>query len=400
MITLKQHKNLKEKNHQYRILLVVRWPVGGIRTFIRYVYTNFTPLKYHFTILAPDLPELRVLQSDLYKLNVSFVPIASTPSAFAFFKAVFHTIVKGKYDLVHSHGFTAAISSILPSIISRSPHLFTSHDVFTLQQLQGFKGALKKMVFSFLLPFIDVIHSVSHDAEENFLEYLPSLRLIRWKLITIPNGVEVERFINDDRRKFGKELNLPENVFLIGFFGRFMAQKGFKYLIDALELMNESSDIQKTPVILAFGCDAFIREEKEYVQQKGLQNVVYFMPFTSNIAAALKGIDVVAMPSLWEAYGLLAAEALVAGVPIIGTNCIGLREVLKKSHSVMVPIKDENALAYALLRELRNPTTRQAKEFAPRAAILFDVKNQAKQLENIINSMLRRKKINDNIEML
>ncbi|MEA3438062.1 MAG: glycosyltransferase family 4 protein, partial [Thermodesulfobacteriota bacterium] len=327
----------------------------------------------------------------LYKLNVSYLPIVSTPSTFTFFKAVFHAIVKGKYDLVHSHGFTAAICSILPSIISRSPHLFTSHDVFTRQQLQGIKGALKKMLFSFLLPFIDVIHSVSHDAEENFLEYLPSLRLIRWKLITIPNGIEVERFINNNRREFSKELKLPENVFLIGFLGRFMAQKGFKYLIGALELMNESTNLQKTPVILAFGGDAFVREEKEYVQQKGLQDSVYFLPFTPNIAAVLRGLDVVAIPSLWEACPLLPMEAMISGIPIIGTNCIGLREVLKQAPSVMVPIKDENALACALLKELRNPTTRLCKEFAPRAAILFDVKKQAIKIENVINSMLRKK---------
>ena len=57
-------KNDKGKRRR-RILLVVRWPVGGIRTFMRYVYSRFDPLKYKFTIVAPEVEELRTLLKDL-----------------------------------------------------------------------------------------------------------------------------------------------------------------------------------------------------------------------------------------------------------------------------------------------------------------------------------------------
>jgi glycosyltransferase involved in cell wall biosynthesis len=79
---------------------------------------------------------------------------------------------------------------------------------------------------------------------------------------------------------------------------------------------------------------------------------------------------------------------MVAGVPLIGTNCIGLREVLKSTHSVMVPIRDSKSIANALLNEMKNPSKKQAISFSKEAAFRFNVKRQALDLENIILKLI------------
>lgn len=377
------------RDHRYRILLVIRWPIGGIRTFMRYVYRYFDPSRYHFTILAPEGSELRVLLDDLKSLEVSYIPIKRSCSTSEFAKVVFRTVINGKYDLVHSHGLTAGICSILPSLISRSPHILTVHEALTGKDFEVFKGQLKKCALSLLLPFIEIIHSVSQDAQENLLDYVFSLKMFKRKLVVIPNGVEVERFLHTDRRDLRKELNLPNNTFLIGFLGRFMPEKGFVYLIDALDLLYRKYDLPKQPFVLTFGEeDGFIREGKKYVREKGIEKSVYFMPFAPNIAPTLKGLDIVVMPSLWEACGLLAMEAMVAGVPVIGTDCIGLRETLRDTPSVMVPAKNSAALADALLREMNCPSKRKAETFRKEAARRFDVTKQAKELERVTINLL------------
>ena len=58
-----------DENKKINILFIIRWPVGGIRSFMRYVYKNFNPLQYNYTILAPDLPELKALLNDLKICN-------------------------------------------------------------------------------------------------------------------------------------------------------------------------------------------------------------------------------------------------------------------------------------------------------------------------------------------
>ena len=56
-------------------------------------------------------------------------------------------------------------------------------------------------------------------------------------------------------------------------------------------------------------------EKKRKMQDKEGSPIDLFLPFVTNIASTLKGLDVVVMPSLWEACPLLAMETLVAGIP-------------------------------------------------------------------------------------
>lgn len=373
---------------KHKILFVIRWPVGGIRTFIRYVYRNFDFCRYSFTIIAPDVPELRILLTDLDGLDVLYVPLGKNPSTIRFFRAVSKTIINGKFDLIHSQGFTAGICSILGSVLTQTPHIMTLHEVLIDAQFMGLQGFCKKVAMSLLLPFINVIHLVSHDARENLLAYFGILKAFNNKLCVVPNGIEVERFIEADRSDLRKEFGLPKNSFLIGFLGRFMPAKGFVYLVDALDILYKNYGLPRKPLILTFGEGAFIREEKQYVREKGLDESVCFMPFTPDVASTLKGLDVVAMPSLWEACPLLPMEAMVSGVPVIGTDCIGLREVLKDTVATVVPIKDSHALADALIREMHNPSQSKTFLFKKEAVRRFDVKRQSQKLESVILGMV------------
>jgi glycosyltransferase involved in cell wall biosynthesis len=239
---------------------------------------------------------------------------------------------------------------------------------------------------------VDKIHAVSDDAKDNLLRYVPSLRFFREKVVPILNGVEVGRFLDNDVRDLRNELGLPNSTFLIGFLGRFMSPKGFVYLVEALRILLQEPNMPKQPVVLTFGEGAFIREEKAYVRSKRMEQYIYFMPFTPNVASTLKGLDVIAMPSVWEACGLLAMEAMVSGVPVIGTNCIGLREVLKNTPATSVPVRDSRVLAAALVNEIKNPSKPQAQAFIPEAALRFDIRNQTQKLEKIMVSLMRRTK--------
>lgn len=375
-------------NRKYKVLLVVRWPVGGIRTFLRYVYRNFDPELYQFTILAPDLQEMKFLLEDLKQLDVTYVPTEGKPSAFSFLKQSSKLILKNNFELIHSHGFTSGLCSLLPSLLSGIPHVLTVHDVLNGTQLEGCKGQLTKALLTLFLPLFTLVQSVSHDAQENLLTKIKILRYFTKKLIVIPNGIEVERFATDEKRNFREELNLPEGSFLIGFFGRFMSQKGFVYLVDALDVLVRENTSCRRPILLTFGAGGFIREEKDFIKSRGLEQHVYFMPFMANVAPSLRGIDVLAMPSLWEACGLVAMEAMVAGVPVIGTDCLGLREVLRDTPSVVVPARNSDALAWALREEMNESSAERAQAFCGEAMIRFDVRQQTLQLEALTRRLM------------
>ncbi len=48
------------RNKRIKVLLVVRWPVGGIRTFLRYVYGNLSAERYSLTIISPEADEILI----------------------------------------------------------------------------------------------------------------------------------------------------------------------------------------------------------------------------------------------------------------------------------------------------------------------------------------------------
>jgi len=376
---------------KYKILLVVRWPIGGIRTFFRYVYKNFDSNRYHFVVIAPALPEINFLLEDLGELDLRYISAGKNVGDKEFFRVVTRLIRNEDFDLVHSHGFTAGVCSTLGSSLMRIPHIITLHETLGDGRFIGLKGLFKKFALGVILSMIDAIQCVSRDARDNLLSYLKVLRLFEWKVTVIQNGIEIERFLTSAVRDLRQELNLPQNSFLIGFLGRYMPEKGFSYLVRALEKVQKEEELPKRPVLLSFGPeDGFIREERENVKRMGLAESVCFLPFVSDVGSTLKGLDVIAIPSLWEACPLLPMEAMVSGVPLIGTNCIGLREVLKDTPATVVPAKDSLALSEALSMEMRNPTTAKAREFVTEAAARFQVKERAAEIEKLMLKFLER----------
>ena len=367
---------------------MVRWPVGGIRTFLHYVYRNFDPEKWEIAILAPDLPELRILLEELKGLNIRYVSTPAEPTPAFFFWKILRELFKGKYALVHSHGFTSGVCTALPAVICRTPHLMTSHDVINFNQFVGWKGHIKKHLIGRIFSLIDKIHSVSYDAQKNLLETFPYLALKKDKFLVIPNGVEVETFVKAEPRDLRGELFLGKEVFLIGFLGRFMSQKGFRYLVDAMEILIKKKPFPKKPLVVTFGEGAYIREEKQAIKERDLQDHFIFMPFTPDVAGTIKGLDVVVMPSLWEACGLLAMEVLVCGTPLIGSDCIGLREVLNDTPAIVVPRADAHSLANAIENEMKKKSKEKFLIFRKTACERFDVKKTSMSILEVYGYML------------
>ena len=109
----------------------------------------------------------------------------------------------------------------------------------------------------------------------------------------------------------------------------------------------------------------------------------------------MKGMDVVAMPSRWEACGLLAMEALTAGVPIVGTNCIGLREVLSGSPARMVSPGDNEALAALLHEELEQPRHEEFRAYANIAARRFSAAGSAQTVRSLYEDLRSSRSVAD-----
>jgi len=375
-----------------RVLTVIRHPVGGIRTFLNYTYGRLPPDTYFFTILATDEPESRQLLCDATAAGHDVVMVSPTRAAGGIARAVSAELSRRAYSLIHSQGFTAGALAASVNVRWRVPHVLTSHDVLLPEQFGGFRGWCKARALTALLNSVDVIHSVSQDAQANLTTYLPGVR--RHRLRVISNGIDVDRFSkpNVDATSWRSTWDPHGEVLLLGFLGRLMPQKGFAEVVDAVELLVRDDSFNHKFVVVVVNQGGYLREHRADIEKRGLDNYFRFAPFVPDVSEVLANLDALLMPSRWEACPMQAMESLVAGCPLIATSCVGLREVVAETPAIVIPPASPVALA-AAVRRLASDTPMwkaRAHSFRPAARTRYDVTVAAAELDALFRQTLSR----------
>jgi glycogen synthase len=139
-------------------------------------------------------------------------------------------------------------------------------------------------------------------------------------------------------------------------------QKGLDRLLDAYEIIAGGvSDVRL--VIAGGGVKGQEDKLRALVRAMGhAARVELTGPVsTSEAAALLQGASLLAMPSRYEAWPLSALEAGAAGVPVVGSDIMGVRDAAPaypRGHGVLVPEGDAPALASAMVKVLLDPARR------------------------------------------
>jgi len=177
----------------------------------------------------------------------------------------------------------------------------------------------------------------------------------------LPDGVDTETFNpnvngNEIKRKYGR---------FIFSSGRMVERKGFVYLVRAMPYI-----LEKFPKIkLIIGGDGPEREKLENkVNKLKIENNVIFPGFISDedFPKYMKACDVFVLPSIvdrrgdTEGLGLVLAEAMACGVPVIGTKVGGIPYIIKNSGGgFLVEQKNPKELAEKIIMLLKDEKLRK-----------------------------------------
>ncbi len=370
-----------------KVLMTAMQPSGGIKTFFRYVYQQPAFSDDNFVLIAPDSDgSLQCfLNATVGPGKINVIHSGCTP--LEFLRSVRDKLKSEDYDLIHSHGFGAGLLTEIASTFVASPkHLMTAHDVFLPSQFLGVKSKIKKVIMALVFDRIDAIHTVTEDATRNFQEFFPSVS--QSAFYPILHGIDTHYFECGVPWNIREELSISAHVPIIGFFGRFMGQKGFRTLVEAIALIKERNEGNRPlPVVVTFGWGGFIREDYSYLESLGLGDSFIQMDGTDDMPAMLKAMDMVVMPSRWEACGLLGMEVLAAGVPLISTDCIGLREVVAGSPARIFSPGDVGGLAELITKEIENPTKDVFRKYQPEAVQRFAIERPAGTLRGLYHNL-------------
>lgn len=170
----------------------------------------------------------------------------------------------------------------------------------------------------------------------------PKIRLIR-------NYVEINAArprALDARRRFG----FADGDFVVAVVGRLSRQKGFEYLVDAVNLIKD--DIPGLRVVIV-GDGELRRRLDGKIISAGLSGRVVLAGESRDPSDIISSADLVAIPSLWEGFPNVALEAVAAGVPVVATNACALDGFL--DGDFIVEAADAVALAHKILEIERDP---------------------------------------------
>ncbi|MEI8279304.1 MAG: glycosyltransferase family 4 protein [Bacteroidota bacterium] len=227
--------------------------------------------------------------------------------------------------------------------------LFTPYnkDIAALSNYKRFKNKHVKLVYQQHMKVgvkkRDLIHTLRYNMLDSWispLQYLKqetirNTRVPANKISIIPFGLEANKYIHNNitKAEARKQLNISENVPLIGLLGRIDPKKEQKFLIQAIDHLKKHYQLDYQLIIMGSVTpnegDAYINSLNALVNGLGLQDKVHFRDFVADVAPFYKGIDVFAIPSSGETFGMVTIEAMASGCPIIGTNKDGTQELLE-----------------------------------------------------------------------
>lgn len=257
--------------------------------------------------------------------------------------------------VVHAHWIVpqGLVAAVLKRLLGARLHLvMTAHG----SDLQASMGGLVHRLRVWALRQADVLAVVSEGMRE--LALAAGVRPER--VVVAPMGV--------DTRRFHPPLPAEDRSGVL-FVGRLVEGKGLDILVEAFARLAPQHPALRLVVV----GDGPLRPGLEArVVALGLGERVAFVGARTaeGVAIAMRGAAVLAMPSLAEGLGLVAAEALACACPVVASDIPGVRDVVRAEETgLLVPAGDAGALADALAQLLADPARAAALAAGGRAHV-------------------------------
>jgi len=241
------------------------------------------------------------------------------------------------------------------------------------------------------LPLIGVSHNYSYKHLKKCDYVITLTDKLREHLIL--HGLDSERLLsipNMTRITHDYQPTSYKTPVIIGSFGRFVAKKGFVYLIESINLLKQSGH----NVHLLLGGDG---EDKAMLVEKTselqLENEVTFCNWVNDKDAFFEQIDIFCLPSTIEPFGIILLEAMEHSKPIISTKSGGPEEIIRNNvDGLLAEIESGKALANKLQLVINDQ--KMAKQLAQSAYLRlkedYDIKVVSGKLSKILSKVIKK----------
>ena len=304
-------------------------------------------------------------------------------------KAVYqltHLIQKKNIQLVHSNSPRTAYIGGIAAKLTSIPSVIHVRDI----HLSPFSHPLKARFLNILS---DEIVAVSSATRDSILKSAPYLEP---KIKVVYNGVDIKRLESIRFKDIRNEFGLKKDVPVIGCVGIIHPAKGQDILIQATALIKKSFPHVK--VFLIGGI--FLKKAKNYenelrrlTKKLGLEEIVVFTGFRSDVFDLINAMDVVVHPAIYpDPFPRSLLEASAIGKAIVATRVGGIPEMLENDVSALliepsVPIAIAEAVEHLLSEKTK--ARELASEAKSRIEKNFSIERHVENITAIYERLLR-----------
>jgi phosphatidyl-myo-inositol alpha-mannosyltransferase len=324
------------------------WDVpGGVQQHIRDLAEALIEFGHEVSVIAPADDE-RPLPPYVVPAGKAIpVPYNGSVGRLAFGPISTHRVRRwlkeGDFDVLHAHEPTVPSLSLLACWVASGPIVATVHTAmrrsrWLLASQPVLRSALEK---------IDGRIAVSEAARTTFVEHLGG------DAVLIPNGVATQRYLHGDPID-----GWPGTGGAIGFLGRMdESRKGLTVLLSAFEIL--APDYPGLRLLIAGPGDV---EDQRRSLPAELRDRAVFLGEVSeeDKVRVLHSVDLFCSPNTGgESFGIVTAEAMAAGLPIVASDIPAFRAVLHDGQAgELFATGDPHDLARKAARLLDDPVRR------------------------------------------
>jgi glycosyltransferase involved in cell wall biosynthesis len=349
--------------------------LGGAEKLLLYYLKNLDKNKYRLYVCCfREKPDDLLLETQKYAQVINLnIRNKFNPSVVLSILKVIRNI---QPDIIHTHLFQ-------PRVYTTIAYLFYKRTIIITQKHSIVN--LKKHNFFILLEMACIrlnkkVIAISESVKDSLQKYE---FVAENKVFVLPNCIDFHKYNNSKMRNGVRN----KEKLVIGTVGRLEPEKGINYLLLAMNIILTKFPEVKLEII---GDGSSLNELKNLSKKLNISNSVKFFGKFVNVIPFYNKMDVFVLPSILEGFGIVLLEAMAAGIPVVATNVNGIKEVVINMHSgLLVPSKNPEAIADAVIRLIDNPELRKSliQEGLKRAK-LFDVKEHIIKLDNFYTNLL------------
>jgi glycosyltransferase involved in cell wall biosynthesis len=258
------------------------------------------------------------------------------------------------YDVVHTHTSVAGALGRVAAWSARTPVR-----VHMLHAYAGHAGVPqpKRSLYRLVERALGLV-TTHYVAGSRFIRDVGVRhRLFRSRDVTVipySSRMTVGDVAEGGRARLRAELGLPPDAQLIALVGRIEDQKGVDLLVRAVPAV-----VAQVPGahVLVVGDGTRRAEVEALAHELGVADRVHVTGWRHDLPDVMRAVDLLALPSRWEAFGIVNLEAMAAAKPVVGFAVEGVPEVVVHGETgLLSPAGDVDALARDLVRVLTDPS--------------------------------------------